>query len=169
MHCWRRRWRSSSNSVEVTRLSEVKPEDTSRYAMAIGASPLSSDALVMLIDCDAIAVVVSALFGGDPDLPVTPIARELSPTELEVAGIVFQEVAASVNGWGARALDIKFPAASGDHRNRPEEKDPARWAGGAPGFFIVHRRDFRDLVPAHAAARFDAPDGCRRRRQPNPP
>ena len=97
------------NSVEVTRLSEVKPGDSSRYAMAIGASPLSSDALVMLIDCDAIAVVVSALFGGDPDLPVTPIARELSPTELEVAGIVFQEVAASVNGWGARALDIKFP------------------------------------------------------------
>lgn len=95
--------------VEVTRLSEVKPEDTSRYAMTIGASPLSSDALVMLIDSDAIAVIVSALFGGDPDLPVTPITRELSQTELEVAGIVFQEVAASVNGWGARALDIKFP------------------------------------------------------------
>lgn len=96
-------------SVEVARLSDVKPEDTSRYAMAIGAAPLSSDALVMLIDSDAIAVVVSALFGGDPDLPVTPIARELSPTELEVAGMVFHEVATSVNGWGARALDIKFP------------------------------------------------------------
>lgn len=96
-------------SVEVARLSDVKPEDTSRFAMAIGASPLSSDALVMLIDADAIAVVVSALFGGDPDLPVTPIARELSPTELDVAGMVFQEVATSVNGWGARALDIKFP------------------------------------------------------------
>jgi flagellar motor switch protein FliM len=96
-------------SVEVTRLSEVKPDDTSRYAMAIGASRLSSDALVMLIDSDAIAVVVSALFGGDPDMPVTPIAREFSPTELEVAGIVFHEVATSVNGWGVRALDIKFP------------------------------------------------------------
>lgn len=96
-------------SVEVTRLSQVKPEDTTRHAMAVAASPMSSDALVMVIDADAIAVVVSALFGGDPDLPVTPIARDLSPTELEVAGIVFQEVASSVNGWGARALDIKFP------------------------------------------------------------
>jgi flagellar motor switch protein FliM len=96
-------------SVDIARLSDVKPEDTSRFAMAIGASPLSSDALVMLIDADAIAVVVSALFGGDPDLPVTPIERELSPTELDVAGMVFHEVATSVNGWGARALDIKFP------------------------------------------------------------
>ena len=96
-------------SVDIARLSDVKPEDTSRFAMGIGASPLSSDALVMLIDADAIAVVVSALFGGDPDLPVTPIERELSPTELDVAGMVFHEVATSVNGWGARALDIKFP------------------------------------------------------------
>jgi flagellar motor switch protein FliM len=96
-------------SVDVSRLSEVKPQDTTRFAMTIGASPMSSDALVMLIDADAIAVVVSALFGGDPDLPITPIARELSPTELEVAGIVFQEVATSVNGWGARALNVKFP------------------------------------------------------------
>ena len=41
----------------------------------------------MLVDADAIAVVVSALFGGDPDLPIAPIERELSPTEIEVADV----------------------------------------------------------------------------------
>ena len=38
---------------------------------------------MLLVDPDAIAVVVSALFGGDPDLPASPIARDLSPTEID--------------------------------------------------------------------------------------
>ena len=37
--------------------------------MTIAASDTSPDALMLLVDPDALAVVVSALFGGDPDLP----------------------------------------------------------------------------------------------------
>ena len=51
--------------------------------MTIAASESSPDAMMLLMDPDAIAVVVNALFGGDPDLPITPIARELSPTEID--------------------------------------------------------------------------------------
>ncbi|WP_394893603.1 FliM/FliN family flagellar motor switch protein [Mesorhizobium sp. AaZ16] len=96
-------------NIDVMRLGDVKPDAAGNQAMTIASSPMSSDALVMLVDPDAIAVVVSALFGGDPDMPVAPIERELSPTEIEVATMMCQEVATSVNGWGARALNIHFP------------------------------------------------------------
>ncbi len=96
-------------TVEVTHLSEAKAGAARNHAMIVASSPMSSDALVMLMDCEAIALLISAFFGGDPDLPVTPIERDLSPTEIDVATMVFQEVARSVNGWGARALDINFP------------------------------------------------------------
>jgi flagellar motor switch protein FliM len=95
--------------IDVMRLGDVKPDAAGNQAMTIASSPMSSDALVMLVDPDAIAVVVSALFGGDPDMPAAPIERELSPTEIEVATMMCQEVATSVNGWGARALNIHFP------------------------------------------------------------
>ncbi|HEV2898112.1 MAG TPA: FliM/FliN family flagellar motor switch protein [Pseudaminobacter sp.] len=96
-------------NIDVMRLGDVKPDAAGNQAMTIASSPMSSDALVMLVDPDAIAVVVSALFGGDPDMPAAPIERELSPTEIEVATMMCQEVATSVNGWGARALNIHFP------------------------------------------------------------
>lgn len=96
-------------SVEVTRFSDIKPDDTSRYAMTIGSARHSADALVMLIDAEAVAVAVSALFGGDPQLPVSPITREFSPTELEVASMVFQEAAAAINEIGSRGLGVIFP------------------------------------------------------------
>ena len=96
-------------NIDVMRLGDVKADAAGNQAMTIASSPMSSDALVILVDPDAIAVVVSALFGGDPDMPVAPIERELSPTEIEVAMMMCQEVATSVNGWGARALNINFP------------------------------------------------------------
>jgi flagellar motor switch protein FliM len=96
-------------NIDVMRLGDVKSDAAGNQAMTIASSPMSSDTLVMLVDPDAIAVVVSALFGGDPDMPVAPIERELSPTEIEVATMMCQEVATFVNGWGARALNIHFP------------------------------------------------------------
>ncbi|MBN9550645.1 MAG: flagellar motor switch protein FliM, partial [Alphaproteobacteria bacterium] len=58
----------------------------------------------------AVAVMVSALFGGDPDQPVAPIERDLSQIEADVATIVFQEVAAALNGSGKRSLELRLPA-----------------------------------------------------------
>ena len=96
-------------AVDVMRLGDVKPDADGNQALTIASSPASSDALVMLVDADAIAVVVSALFGGDPDMPAARIDRELSPTEIEVATMICEALASSVNGWGARALNINFP------------------------------------------------------------
>lgn len=95
-------------NVELARFSQAKPL-SGNHAMTIASSSSSPDALVLLLDSDALTVVVNALFGGDPDLPLTPIARDFSPTEIEVASMVFQAAAASLNGSGPRALDIKFP------------------------------------------------------------
>jgi flagellar motor switch protein FliM len=96
-------------SVELARFASGRPQGATNHAMAIAASASSPDALMMLIDPDAIAVVLDALFGGDPDLPITPITRDLSPTETTIAGMVFTKLAEAVNGSGPRAFDIRFP------------------------------------------------------------
>jgi len=94
--------------VEIVRFIEARPLETN-HAMTIAASTSSPDALVLSIDNDALAVVVSTLFGGDPQEAVPPIARELSPLEIEVATMVFEQVAQAVNGSGPRAFEFKLP------------------------------------------------------------
>jgi flagellar motor switch protein FliM len=79
-----------------------------------------------LVDADAIAILVSALFGADPDMPAAPIERDLSPTELAVVNMVFHQVAMAVNGTGARSLDIRFPippAITGDELQKQLLRD----------------------------------------------
>jgi flagellar motor switch protein FliM len=94
--------------VEIVRFIEARPLETN-HAMTIAASTSSPDALVLSIDNDALAVVVSTLFGGDPQEAVPPIERELSPLEIEVATMVFEQVAQAVNGSGPRAFEFKLP------------------------------------------------------------
>jgi flagellar motor switch protein FliM len=95
-------------SIELARFVEARPSATN-HAMTIAASASSPDALVLSIDNDALAVVVSTLFGGDPQEAVSPIARELSSLETEVATMVFEQVAQAVNGSGPRAFEFKLP------------------------------------------------------------
>lgn len=95
-------------SVEIVRFIEARPLETN-HAMTIAATASSPDALVLSIDNDALAVVVSTLFGGDPQEAVSPITRELSPLEIEVATMVFEQVAQAVNGSGPRAFEFKLP------------------------------------------------------------
>jgi flagellar motor switch protein FliM len=97
------------SKVELARMAKARPQGPSNHAMTIAPSDSSPDAMMMLIDADAIAIVVDALFGGDPDLPFLPITRSLSPTETSVAGMVFNKLAEAVNGSGARAFNIRFP------------------------------------------------------------
>lgn len=77
--------------------------------MTVAAAVSSPDALALSIDNDALAVVVSTLFGGDPQEPAPPIERELSPLELDVATMVFEQVAEAVNGSGPRAFEFRLP------------------------------------------------------------
>lgn len=98
-------------SVELSRFAEALPADTASHAMCVAASASSPDALILLTNAEAVALFVSALFGGDPDLPAGTIARELSPTELDVATTIFQEFAQAINGSGERAFDLRLPIA----------------------------------------------------------
>jgi flagellar motor switch protein FliM len=95
-------------SVELVRFGSAQPADD-RQAMVIVPSESSPDALMMTADADAIAVVLNALFGGDPDLPVARINRALSPTEVTIAGMIFSRLAETVNGSGPRAFNLRFP------------------------------------------------------------
>ena len=95
-------------SVELARFASARPENDN-HAMAVASSASSPDALVLTMDSPAVAVIVSALFGGDPSMAVLPIDRGLSPTETEVASLVFEEIAKAVNGAGARAFEFKLP------------------------------------------------------------
>ncbi len=95
--------------IELARLAATRPEPESHAMMVVAASATSPDALMIVLDGLAAALVVSTVFGADPSLAVTPIARDPSPIELDVALMVFNRIASGVNGHGERALDIRFP------------------------------------------------------------
>jgi flagellar motor switch protein FliM len=95
-------------SVDLARLAQARPT-SGHHAMTVASSTSSPDALILSMDAAAVAIIVSALFGGDPELPVSPINRELSPTETEVATMVFQQIAEAVNGSGPRAFEFRLP------------------------------------------------------------
>ena len=79
--------------------------------MTVAVATTSPDALILTMDPAAVGVIVGTLFGGDPGMAAAAIERPLSPTEIEVASIVFEEIAKAMNGSGARALEIRLPLA----------------------------------------------------------
>jgi flagellar motor switch protein FliM len=95
-------------SIGLSRMVDAKPEGEG-HAMMVAASPASPDALVLTMDPDAVALVVTALFGGDPGVAAVPIKRDLSPTERVVASRVFEEIARGIGGSGNKAFEITFP------------------------------------------------------------
>jgi len=115
-------------AVEVSRVPDARAHAGETFALTIIASPTSSDAMTLVIDSPAIAVMVCALFGGDPDQAVSPIERDLSQIETDVATMVFQEVAQALNGSGRRSLDLRLPvprAMSGMEAKRRVLRDGA--------------------------------------------
>lgn len=96
------------SGVELVRFAEARPA-ADNHAMTVAASASSPDALALTMDTEAIALVVSMLFGGDPAEPAAPITRPLSALELDVATRVFEQVALAVNGSGERAFDLRLP------------------------------------------------------------
>jgi flagellar motor switch protein FliM len=95
-------------SVELSRMADAKP-DGEGHAMMVAASPASPDALVLTMDPDAVALIVSALFGGDPGIAIIPISRDLSPTETVVASRVFEEIAKGLGASGDKSFDPALP------------------------------------------------------------
>lgn len=98
--------------VELRRFAAAKPGRSAGHALAIAPSASSPDALLMVLDPAAAAIAVSALFGGDPDLPVAPLERDLSAIEAQVADILFREVAAAVAACGPATLAVRPPPAA---------------------------------------------------------
>lgn len=96
-------------TVTLARMAQARRPDADNDALVVAASATSPDALMLIADAQAIALLVSALFGGDPDMPVAPIRRALTTIELELASVVFEATAKALNGSGVRALSIKFP------------------------------------------------------------
>lgn len=95
--------------VEIVRLLDARPADDSREAVVMVASAASPDALVMSIDPDALALAVGVFFGADAEMAVAPIERDLSPTEVEIAAMVFGCFARALDGSGERGLQLRFP------------------------------------------------------------
>jgi len=95
-------------SVELSRMADARPEGVG-HAMTVGSSGAAPEALVLSMDADAVALIVSALFGGDPGIAIAAIGRDLSPTETVVASRVFEEIAVALRGTGARLLDVALP------------------------------------------------------------
>ena len=96
-------------AVTLGRMVEARRPEAENDALVVAASATSPDALMLIADAQAIALLVSALFGGDPEMAVSPILRPLTMIELELASVVFEATAKALNGSGVRALSIKFP------------------------------------------------------------
>ena len=100
------------DQVSLARMAEARRPHVDNDALVVASSATSPDALMLIADANAISLLVSALFGGDPDMPVSPIERDLTSIELELASVVFEATAKALNGSGVRALSIKFPMPS---------------------------------------------------------
>lgn len=96
-------------SISLARMADARRADVDNDALVVASSATSPDALMLMADADAIALLISALFGGDPDMPMSRITRALTTIELELASVVFEATAKALNGSGVRALSIKFP------------------------------------------------------------
>ena len=96
-------------SISLARMAEARRDDVDNDALVVASSATSPDALMLVADSDAIALLLSALFGGDPEMPMSRIHRALTSIELELASVVFEATAKALNGSGVRALSIKFP------------------------------------------------------------
>lgn len=96
-------------SISLARMVDARRDEVDNDALVVASSATSPDALMLVADSDAIALLVSALFGGDPDMPMSRIKRALTSIELELASVVFEATAKALNGSGVRALSIKFP------------------------------------------------------------
>lgn len=115
-------------TVEVSRTIDARSQAGGNFAMTVVPSSTSSDALTMVMDAQAVAVMICGLFGGDPDAAITPIERDLSPLEADIATLVFEEIAQALNGSGKRSLDLRFPvprAMSGQEARRRVLRDGA--------------------------------------------
>ncbi|MBZ9980804.1 MULTISPECIES: FliM/FliN family flagellar motor switch protein [unclassified Mesorhizobium] len=114
--------------VEVSRVAEARSRAGDTFAMTIVSSATSSDAMTLVIDAPAIAVTLCTLFGGDPEMPASPIERDLSQIEVDVSTMMFQQVAQALNGSGRRSLDLRLPvprAMSGTEAKRHVLRDGA--------------------------------------------
>lgn len=96
-------------SAKVTRFADALPTEASHMAICVAPSASSSDALTIMIDAEATALLVSAAFGGDPDISVAPIDRDLSGIERSILADLFEAIAKAFEGSGERALGISFP------------------------------------------------------------
>ncbi len=96
-------------SIEICRMADVRLAEGSFGAMSVASAETSPDALFQTLDPEAMAIIVSALFGADPEQAPAPITRALSEIEIEIAEKVFEAIAQIFNGTGERSFGIRFP------------------------------------------------------------
>lgn len=92
-------------TVRFTAAGDVAPNGV----MVVVGSATSPDALAIQAGPDTVGLLISALFGGDPDQPADPVERRLSPIETELVATLFNAVAHAFNGTGERAMKLALP------------------------------------------------------------
>lgn len=95
--------------IGLGRIAEAAPQPDSFDALVVAGSQISPDAFVLRLDAAAIALLVGALFGADPEQPPAALERAPTPIELDVASMVMRGFAEALNGDGERALNLKLP------------------------------------------------------------
>ena len=102
--------------VEVGRVELARIADYGSLLAADGpllasaSEPDAPDALLLVVDAGALALLVSAMFGGDPGLALAPITREASGIEQDVVAAALAELGQALNGSGGLNLVLPLPA-----------------------------------------------------------
>lgn len=97
-------------TVDIGRMADARPQEGSPSAMCVAGSTASPDALVVVLDPAAIAILVALVFGGEPLAGAEAPQRPLSAVEQEIATKALHAVVEAVNGSGPRSLGVRLPA-----------------------------------------------------------
>jgi flagellar motor switch protein FliM len=100
-------------AVEIARTAEAKALAEAGQLLAVAGGGGASDTATLALDAGTLALVVCAMFGGDPAAPLGAAAREPSPIEREVAASVLAALALALGDGaapgGGLALDLPLP------------------------------------------------------------
>lgn len=134
-------------SVDVGRIADMYKVASDCEPMAIAASPISPDALLLSMDEAALSLLVGLIFGAGPEVSPPSIGRAMSSIEKQVCARAFTRIAEAFNGSGQLGLNLRFPLSApmvGDDRRRRIFRDgpSARltykfWTAGGEGRFIL--------------------------------
>src|SRR5690606_22293536 len=89
--------------IEIVRFGQAAPGGDGVAALAIASVPHAPDAVALRPAPDFVAMIVDAMFGGDPEQQSASDERPPSAIELQALAQMFAQTAQALDGSGGRS------------------------------------------------------------------